>query len=187
VEVRGTTLDAVARGENIDFDFLKVDTQGSEFEILRGAHDVLSRSAVGAVVETWTAEVHQGQHLTGEILSLMHELDFELVDMNVAAAWRRRPVDTVLLRGKPQVTGLDLLFFKTPTAPLQSQKRVKLATIAALYGHPDFALDVLGDEELQLRRAIMIDARPQRRPVRGLARLERLLGRQPRIYPSLHS
>jgi FkbM family methyltransferase len=162
VHVPATTLDAFAREHAVDVDFLKIDTQGSELEILAGARDTLERDVVGALVETWTLEVHRGQHLTGEVLTLMNTLGFELFDVGLAAAWRRRVAEQTRLYGKAQVVGLDLLFFKRPLAVSTTAKAARLAATAALFGYPDFALEAASPGELEpLRRAIVAAANPR--------------------------
>jgi hypothetical protein len=140
------------------------------------------------VIETWTAEVHEGQHLAGDVLTLMNDLGFELFDVGVAAAWHRRVVDTVPLEGKPQVTGLDLLFFRTPTS-LGRDKRAKLAAIATIYGFPDFGLQVSKATDLApLAQAITASCTPVPPSLRSRARRAagRLRGPGGR-YPSLHT
>ena len=138
-----TTLDAALDEAAVTADFIKVDTQGSELEILRGARRRLDSELLGVLVETWTVEVHRGQGLTGDVMRLMAELGFSLFDVSVAAAWRRRTTDGRDLGGSPQVVGLDLLFLKEPGTERGDMPRIKAAAIADVYGHPDFALELL--------------------------------------------
>jgi FkbM family methyltransferase len=185
VRVRATTLDSVVRERRLDVDFLKIDTQGSEYEILLGADATLRNQAVGALVETWTAEVHEGQRLSGEVMTLMREDGYELFDVGVAAAWRRRAAETTPVAGKAQVVGLDLLFFRPVTGP--PAKAAKLAAIASIYGFPDFALAVLDDAggPASLREAILAAHASQ--PTRPWRHALRRSARPASSYPSLHS
>jgi FkbM family methyltransferase len=145
--VKCDTLDSVLAGLGRRADFLKIDTQGAEYEILAGAVDALDRDVFGVIAETWTTEVHKGQHLTGEILSFMAARGFGLFDMNVAAAWHRRGADRLPHLGKRQLVGLDLLFFREPSdLPDRFANLVnsaKAAAVAELYGFPDLALEIL--------------------------------------------
>jgi FkbM family methyltransferase len=192
VEFDATTLDAVAADHDLEIDFLKVDTQGSEWEILMGARNVLSSQAFGAVVETWTAPVHEGQRLTGDVMTLMHEHGFAPFDVNVAAAWSRRATGDSDLGGKRQLMGLDVLFLRQPPVwsgqhpPL---KLLKAAAIANAYGFPDYALEILAGTDYDWARQAVVDAARERvrrgGSLRG--RIGALVGRPLDRFPSLHS
>ena len=128
-------------------DFLKIDTQGSEFEILSGATKALDKSIFGVVAESWTVEVHKGQRMTGEILSFMAQRGFCLFDINIGAAWHRRGADRLKRLNKRQIVGLDLLFFRDPSSAPERFADVvnaaKAAAIAEMYGFPDLALEIV--------------------------------------------
>jgi hypothetical protein len=147
IEVPCASIDEAIGELGLTPDFLKIDTQGAEYEILQGARQTLENCLFGVITETWTTEVHAGQKLTGDILTLMHERGFSLFDLTVAAAWQRRSVDTRPVNGKGQVTGLDLLFMREPAAFIAAgasgSRLIKAAAIAELYGFPDMALDLL--------------------------------------------
>jgi FkbM family methyltransferase len=187
VTVPTQTLDSVAAQEELDVDFVKIDTQGSEYEILLGARKTMRNQAVGALVETWTAEVHEGQHLSGEVLTLMHDYGFELFDVGVAAAWQRRTAEMAQVAGKAQVMGLDLLFFRPTSHP--TTKAAKLAAIANIFGFPDFALAITdgADGLASLREAILTSRAGKPAARRGWQRVLRRPRPQPAPYPSLHS
>jgi FkbM family methyltransferase len=146
-EVLCDTLDASLARLGKRADFLKIDTQGSEFEILSGAEKALEDSIFGVVAESWTIEVHKGQRMTGEILSFMNQRGFALFDLSVGAAWYRRGAERLLARNKRQIVGLDLLFFREPTAVparfADAATAARAAAIAELYGFPDLALEIL--------------------------------------------
>lgn len=165
-----TTIDASLKQVGRRADFIKLDTQGSEFEILSGAEEALAESVFGVVAESWTIEVHKGQRTTGEILSFMHQRGFSLFDMSVGAAWHRRGADRLKHLNKRQIVGLDLLFFREPSlAPGHFATPVaaaKAAAIAEMYGFPDLALEIIdlcrptGLEEIssvQAMRRLIVD------------------------------
>jgi FkbM family methyltransferase len=147
ISVPCDTLDATLQKLGRRADFIKIDTQGSEFEILSGAVKALEESAFGVIAESWTIEVHKGQHMTGDILSFMNQRGFELFDINVGAAWHRRGASKLKKLNKRQIVGLDLLFFREPASvPLRFADPVvaaKAAAIAELYGFPDLALEII--------------------------------------------
>lgn len=147
VRVPAQPLDAVVARRGLRPDFLKIDTQGAELQILEGADQVLEKSAFGAVVETWTVPIHKGQGLTHEIMSLMYSKGFSVFQAQVAAAWSRNIDGVDKLATQRQTVGLDLLFFKDPQEIserfVSSAYTAKFASVAQMYGHYDLALEVL--------------------------------------------
>jgi FkbM family methyltransferase len=147
ISVPCDTLDSALLKIGRRADFIKIDTQGSEFEILSGAVKALEESVFGVIAESWTIEVHRGQHMTGEILSFMNQRGFELFDINIGAAWHRRGSGRLKNLNRRQIVGLDLLFFREPASiPLRFVDPVaaaKAAAIAELYGFPDLALEIV--------------------------------------------
>lgn len=143
-----TSLDVALAELDCQADFIKLDTQGAEFEILQGATRALDESVFGVVAESWTVEVHKGQKLTGDILNFMQAKGFGLFDLSIAAAWHRRSADRPALTGKREIVGLDLLFLREPTEVRERFKSpvtaAKAAAIAELYGLPDLAIELLG-------------------------------------------
>jgi FkbM family methyltransferase len=150
VTVPAMTLDTAFKRHEFACDFLKLDVHGSEHEVLRGAREALARDVLGVLVETWTIPVHAGQRLAGDVLCLLAESGFELFDIGVAAAWRRRAGGPDPVRGKQQIIGLDMLFFKRPTAHPDAgesaRRSITAAAIADVYGFHDYAIQLLEEE-----------------------------------------
>jgi FkbM family methyltransferase len=73
IEVRTTTLDAFCVAESIDrVDLLKIDTQGAEFTVLRGADGMLSRRAISVLVfEMITATTYEQQRFPSEYFAML--------------------------------------------------------------------------------------------------------------------
>jgi FkbM family methyltransferase len=195
--VKRLTVDCVPLDSALDTlgrraDFIKIDTQGAEYEILMGATRALDDSVFGVIAESWTVEIHQGQRLTGEILNFMHDRGFELFDLSVAAAWYRRGADRLTRKEKRQIIGLDLLFFREPSRfPghfASAVTAVKAAAIAELYGFPDLALEILdlcistNPMEVRLidglRRAIIGEVAPAVPDTRLKSVIHRFFGRK---------
>jgi len=106
------------------------------------------KDAFAVVIETWTAEVHAGQRLSGDVMRFMHDCGFALFETSVAAAWKRSGCpETVQLGGKVQLIGLDLLFLKEAARPAREPgtalKAIKAAAIAEVYGYPEYAYELL--------------------------------------------
>jgi len=79
---RPLTLDEIAAAHNLeDLDFLKLDTQGTEYEILSAATWALARVLM-VEVEAEFVELYLGQRLAFDIQRLMHEKGFECLYLN---------------------------------------------------------------------------------------------------------
>lgn len=80
IEVESDTLD------NRDFfsgqviDFVKIDTQGSEFDILSGGKKTIKRSKY-VLIECSTVQYNQGSKLIDEIVKKMKEYEFSVDDI----------------------------------------------------------------------------------------------------------
>lgn len=80
-EMPADSLDNVARAAAVAVDVVKVDTQGSELEILRGAEASLRSSIFFAEVEVSFLERYRGQVLADAVIAHLRERGFELIDL----------------------------------------------------------------------------------------------------------
>ena len=83
LKVRTTTVDAFASARGIEsMDILKMDVQGGEYEVLRGARDLLGRRAIGLIyMELITAPTYVGQHAVREYLEIFDAHGYVLFDL----------------------------------------------------------------------------------------------------------
>jgi FkbM family methyltransferase len=75
------TLDALLERERLQVDALKVDTQGSELEILQGSVQSLQRSVVLAEVEISFIERYQNQATAATLIAWMQGQGFQLIEI----------------------------------------------------------------------------------------------------------
>lgn len=61
------------------FHFIKIDAQGAEQSILKGANELLSTSCVGLQLELFVLPLYEGIALMDEVVAYLEALDFELV------------------------------------------------------------------------------------------------------------
>jgi FkbM family methyltransferase len=76
VTKRGNKLDDIINQEN--FDLIKVDTQGSELDIIRGGINTFKK-AKGVILELSLSEYNQGAPLHDEVVGYMNEIGFSKV------------------------------------------------------------------------------------------------------------
>ena len=109
VIVPSATLDGTL--SDVHVDAIKIDTQGAEYEILKGGRGLLSDQKPILFLETWSYPVYVGTPLMQDILQLLYPLGYELWDVETAASWRYKitndelPMDRV----RQRVIGLNLM------------------------------------------------------------------------------
>ena len=151
--VRVTSLDAWLKKESILFvDFLKIDTQGTEGDVLRGAHDTLS-SVLGLDIEINFAERYIGQSYFSDIDTRLRREGFALFDLQ-----RRYFKYAVGVRHggpKGQLTHGTALYLRSidgfgQLLKQQEHERAQrllaaFLVIITLYGYYDYALAILDE------------------------------------------
>jgi FkbM family methyltransferase len=82
IEVKTDTIDEFCKQHKIDrIDILKLDVQGAEYSVLKGAHQMLTRQAIDIVyMEMITAPTYIGQRKLHEYLELFATYDYEIFD-----------------------------------------------------------------------------------------------------------
>jgi FkbM family methyltransferase len=83
VPVSVLTLDEFCREYDIGYiDLLKIDTQGYEIEVLKGAREMLDRQAIPLIyLEVCFAPVYQGQSLFPDVYQYLYDRDYRLVHL----------------------------------------------------------------------------------------------------------
>ena len=148
-------LDAIAARDNFAPDILKVDTQGSELEILEGARDALARSVVLAEVEVSFLQRYVGQPLFDDIVRHMRDVGFDLIELSRIKRYRAanslKIANVGLGKGQRagQVAYGDAIFLKRDETILERARRdaglslTKAIVALVAYGKPDLAARLL--------------------------------------------
>lgn len=104
------TLDSVIEGSSIrDVDFLKLDTQGSELDILNGCRKFVLPRAFGIQIEVEFIEIYKNQPLFWNIDEFMQRNGYQLFDLR-RQYWKRKEYYDYV--GKGQLVFGDALYFK---------------------------------------------------------------------------
>lgn len=115
------TLDS-ALASKIQPDFLKLDTQGSELDILQGATATL-RSCLGIEVEVEFREMYQSQPLFGDVSKFLIDNEFDFIDFVAFGKWERsRPDGLRTLLG--ELIHADALFLRSPESTVDLAKKL---------------------------------------------------------------
>jgi FkbM family methyltransferase len=155
-----TTLDRFfAERPDAAIDFIKIDTDGHDYEVILGAKSVLqSRSVLGLFVECqFHGPVHPHSNIFSNIDRELRELGFTLFDIEVHRYTRgclpgrfAYSIPAQTLTG--QVLWGDALYMRDAAASdyaahwgvdLSPRKLLKLACLFELYGMPDCAAELL--------------------------------------------
>lgn len=121
-------------------DMLKLDTQGTEYEILSGANDILE-SVLFIESETMFTPMYENQKLFHHISAFLYEHEFEVVYIN--RAFYNRKLFYGESRG--QMMWGDFLFCKKDTSVLKMSRESILKHISLLvaFGLIDIAYDIV--------------------------------------------
>lgn len=112
VEVAMFTVDEVLKAKGIaKADFIKLDVQGFELEVLKGAQVTLQSTEV-VLMEVSLLEINKGAPLISEVMQFMNQQDFVCYDI---CSLVRRPLDNALWQ-------TDLIFVKRNSKLIASKK-----------------------------------------------------------------
>lgn len=112
VTKKGEALDAILQRKQLPYpDFLKLDVQGFELEVLRGGAKSLEHAEF-CLLEVTLIDLDNGDPLMLEVMQFMNERGFQPYDISTLM---RRPFDNALFQ-------IDLLFIKK-SSKLISEKR----------------------------------------------------------------
>ena len=132
-------------------DFLSLDAEATEFEVLCGGENTVRSEVVAIEVETSFIQIRKNQKLFGEIAALLGTYGFTFVQFTNThqASPYRAPVG---LRGKGNLVVADGLFFRdidSLCSSIEGEGKLwiklrKLAMTAILYGHIEYAIKAVG-------------------------------------------
>lgn len=152
IKVKSRSIDSFSVENGLQVDFLKLDTEGSEMDILVGATSQISESVIGIRVEVAFDHIFAGKPLFGNISSFLLDKDFFLLnlDYNGRGDYQNEFVsvdskygiltasDAVFLKRKSSVFGMDEV-----EGPSQAIRILKYAAFCFNNGAPDVGLDIL--------------------------------------------
>ncbi|MBD2082441.1 FkbM family methyltransferase [Leptolyngbya sp. FACHB-17] len=146
-EVETTTLDTFCQAESIDeIDFLQIDVQGAELQVLEGAVQILNQSVLVVQAEVEFSPLYENQPLFADVDAFLRRQGFTLFDVSKAQI-ARSPIRSINRPG--QLLWGDAIYLRDPFAentPEQFKtpdQIFKLACIADALQFTDFALELL--------------------------------------------
>lgn len=202
LQIPARRLDDIVAEKRVSPDFIKIDTQGAEYEIIEGAKQNLLKHCFGCTLESWTVPIHENQHLAFDVMRLMHDLDFRIFDAERTAIWQRGGKEH-FKSNRGELVGMDFLYFRDPhrLQHFGAEKLLRAGLLADLWGYRKFAVELLRRASVMepalgnaIRDIIAVIERLDRRvvikPQSGVGRLLdqvlfSLIGTKP-THPKIH-
>ena len=128
-----TTIDDLAESNSLRFDAIKLDVQGAEYEVIRGASTSLA-SVLAIECEIEFAELYLGQPLADQVTGLISSHGLDLLDYLYLYRWHPEQFD-----GTGQLVFADALYMRAPESLAESGEVVqrRFAALAVIYGRGD--------------------------------------------------
>lgn len=190
VEIRTKTLDQVLFESypTDDFwgEFLKIDTQGTEYQILRGAEKTLKERTLAIATEVEFFELYAGQKLFSDLELHLRGLGFSFYGFMDLHHRSLKQLDKRKENGRERAFFANAVFLKDPfslgarAAPLDERKLQALFLSAMTLGYYDFALEIVSktwqkkDPEEAERLGALIHILAKSEPEKSAAEVEAL-------------
>jgi len=148
-EIDTTTLDDFCQEEGVnEIDFMQIDVQGADLDVLEGATNILSCGTLAIQVEVEFSHLYTNQPLFADVDIFLRKHDFTLFDISQSYRLRARsPIRSTVRSG--QLLWGDAFYFRDLIREdmdgyLKSPDRMlKLACIADIMNFPDYTLEIL--------------------------------------------
>ncbi len=140
VSVESRTMDSILTENSLELpDFIKLDTQGTELEILKSSPKSLSNCLL-IESEIEIIEMYDGQPLIGEFLTFMDNNGFDVLYIN--RVFQNHSSYPGIARGR--ITFTDILFGKKEShlENYHPNQIAKYLTLLCNYGHLDIAFNI---------------------------------------------
>ena len=136
--VQAYTLDQMLEVIPTQGEFLKLDTQGTEYEILHGAFRTLHERTAAVYCEVEFARIYEGQRLFSDIELFLRGFGFSFIgfdNMSYRSRWRL---------GRERLLHADALFIKDPLEQTVSHRQAQVAAMACkLCGYDDLYCEIV--------------------------------------------
>jgi len=187
IPIVGETIDTLAQKHGFPVDYLSLDVQGAEYDLLAGMSSETSRDTVAIMCEISFFQFYDSQRLFDEIMTLLRQKGFFMAHLfphgydwatyRTGIGWR--------------ATGFtahgDVLFFREP-ASIRAHARdpfcalLKAAFIALCRGNVSYALKCL-EEAYRTPSSDLLAAAGEIGYIRFLDDMYRLYQSEPHLYP----
>ena len=147
-----TTLDEVIwqrrSQENFWGEFIKIDTQSTEYEVLQGSIRTLNDRTIALFIEVEFMQMYQDQRLFADVEIFLRQYGFSCFGFHSLHHRSGKQLDKTQQIGRERAWWADAVFFKDPLAgnswskPISERETYVLFSCAMLLGYYDFALEL---------------------------------------------
>ena len=195
VTLDSVIFDSTVSGANFG-EFIKLDTQGTEFDILLGASRTLSEKCVAIVTEVSFCQLYKNQKLFSDVEQLLRRYGFAFYGFRSMHTRSCKFLDKRTHATSERSIYADAVFFKDPLqgsgfVDLNERQQKILFLTATLLRYYDFALELPkrtwlrgkdGDEYDHIQRLVMNLARlPFESTLSSLDRLSKDVHQSPEL------
>ncbi|MBF0347564.1 MAG: FkbM family methyltransferase [Magnetococcales bacterium] len=156
--VKTDTLDHLYDQKLIkDADFIKLDVQGAELDILKGGTRLSCENILGIELEVEFQPLYKGQPLFSDVDPVIRDMGFDLQDIQVSYWKRNAGVGIGPVKG--QAIFGDALYFRSPRGVMemiakrpreQGAEKILMACLFSVsYGYFDYSFDLLAQPECE--------------------------------------
>jgi FkbM family methyltransferase len=140
------TLAESLSATGISPDILKIDTQGTELEILRDAQGLLDAELVCVELEVMFEQLYEAQPLFGEVDTFLRAAGFYLHELGNILYVKPRGLQQ-FGGAKGRIIQADAVYFRVrPDLVRMADAKIAAAVMAYVaYGYPDAAIELLQD------------------------------------------
>jgi FkbM family methyltransferase len=117
--------DAVSEARIQEIDFLSLDIQGAEYDVLKGSKALIGKNCLGVQVEIEFAKMYDNQKTTFEINQLMEEMGFELIELSKFLRYAPNALP-IGFRGSEQLLCAEATYIKKFSTVLKEKSVEKL-------------------------------------------------------------
>jgi FkbM family methyltransferase len=147
VEVQSVILKNILKKLQVVPDLIKIDTQGTEFEVISSSKSVFSNSLM-VEVEAEFLEMYKGQKLFADVSQELYKTGHQLLYLNRVFG----NMNNKIVKTRGQLIFADMLFglnFERATN-LEISRKIKYCILLMNYGHNDFAYQLYAaDKDFQ--------------------------------------
>lgn len=187
IKVTIRTLGELAREHGFQVDYLSLDVQGAEFDLLSGVSDAIFRDTVGVMCEISLLQFYDRQKLFDEITALLRPKGFFVANIFPHGYDWATYRSTVGWRGTGFTAHGDVLFLRDPRHIVEHAGRpflslLKLAFVSMCYGNVAYALQCL-EEAYKNPESDVLAAKGEISYIGFLDDMYRLYCGEDHIYP----